>query len=355
MNRSIRAYLNLLWQSFIFWFFTFFLFLIIRYSGMKTNLEIEDPNFTFTLSDKFLYALIMGAIVGFIFSIVEYLFQKYISKKIVIALQFVLKTIIYLITLIALFTFIRWLFQYEQDIEIQEEEKDWWKTNASFWVGVIVFIIATLNFSFIKIALEKFGKKNFVNLLIGKYNTPREEERIFMFLDLKDSTTIAESLGHIKYSQFIQECFFDLNNLVLLYHAEIYQYVGDEVVLTWDSNIGFKNNNCIELFKAFYIALEKKTDYYENTFGVAPKFKAGIHGGKLIVAEVGSVKKEIAYHGDVINTAARIQSMCNTYEQNLMLSEDIKLNIDTSSYTLEELGDLLLKGKLEKVKVFGLK
>ena len=353
MNKSLKSYLSLLWQSTLFWFLTFFIFLIIRYSGLKTNLELKDPTYVFTTEDKLIYSAIMGLVIGFIFSVVEYLFQKYLSKRIIIAVQILLKTTIYLITLILLFTFIRWLFQYDQGIEIESQDKDWWKNNASFWVGTIVFVIATLNFSLLKIALEKFGKRNFIYLLIGRYNKPREEKKIFMFLDLKDSTTIAETLGHLKYSRFIQECFYDLNKLVSYYDAEIYQYVGDEAVLTWDFKKGVNNDHCIKLFKAFITELENRKDFYNDNFGIFPKFKAGIHGGKLIAVEVGSVKKEIAYHGDVINTTARIQSMCNTYNQKLIISEYIKEQLSLTPKYLEELGELTLKGKIEKVNLFG--
>jgi len=34
-----------------------------------------------------------------------------------------------------------------------------------------------------------------------------------------------------------------------------------------------------------------------------------------VVAEVGEIKTEIAYHGDTINTAARIQEQCNVLKQ----------------------------------------
>lgn len=355
MNKNLKTYFNLLWQSIVFWFLTFFLFFIIRYSGLKTNLELKDPTYIFTIADKVTYALIMGGVIGFIFSFIEFLFQKYLSKKLVIAVQLLLKVFIYLTSLILLFTFIRWFFQYDKGMEVAVSETGWWKSNTSFWVGVIVFILATLNFSFLKIALEKFGKKNFFNILIGRYNKPREEKRIFMFLDLKNSTGIAEKLGHLSYSHFIQECLFDLNEVILDYDAEIYQYVGDEAVITWTYKKGIKHNNCIEVYRAFKHQLKRKEAYYIKTFGLTPQFKAGVHGGTLTVVEVGSIKKEIAYHGDVINTAARIQSMCNTYKESLLISESLRDELKLESgIQIKELGYLPLKGKQQKINLFGL-
>ena len=61
-------------------------------------------------------------------------------------------------------------------------------------------------------------------------------------------TTIAEKLGHIQFSRLIQDCFYDLTDIVLMHNVEIYQYVGDEIVFTWKTEEGISNNNCISLF-----------------------------------------------------------------------------------------------------------
>ena len=61
--------------------------------------------------------------------------------------------------------------------------------------------------------------------LIGKYHKPIQEDRIFMFLDMKSSTTIAEKIGHVKYFEMLREYYSDLSNPIVQYHGEVYQYV----------------------------------------------------------------------------------------------------------------------------------
>ena len=107
-------------------------------------------------------------------------------------------------------------------------------------------------FSFRQINLF-LGSNNLWKLFSGKFYNPHEEERIFMFLDLVGSTTIAEKLGHKTYSHFLRHCFHDLTEIVLKYQAEIYQYVGDEVVLSWKEKNGLERMNCIKTFFAFEI------------------------------------------------------------------------------------------------------
>jgi len=200
---------------------------------------------------------------------------------------------------------------------------------------------------------EKFGQGVLLNFLIGKYHRPKEERRIFMFMDLKSSTTYAEKLGHIRYSQLIQDCFFDLTDIVTDYEASIYQYVGDEVVLSWNIDKGIQHGNCVNAFFAYDNYLQNRRAYYLNKYGVVPEFKAGMNVGDVTVAEVGEIKKELAYHGDVLNTASRIQDQCNQYQRKLLVSRQMKTHCEKEpKYSFESLGTIVLKGKTKSVDIF---
>ncbi len=85
--------------------------------------------------------------------------------------------------------------------------------------------------------------------MFGKYRSPREEERIFLFMDLKSSTALAESLGHLQYSGFIRDSLMDVNRVLQPFNAEVYQYVGDEIVLSWKTNEGLHNLSCVQFFR----------------------------------------------------------------------------------------------------------
>lgn len=209
--------------------------------------------------------------------------------------------------------------------------------------------------SFIKEVNKKFGPGILFKLFSGKYYEPRVEERIFMFLDLKSSTTIAEKLGHLKYSRLIQDCFYDVTDVVAMFKAEIYQYVGDEIVLTWELDKGIENDNCFRFFFEFQNKLERKSNYYNKKYGVVPYFKAGMNCGFVTVAEVGEIKKEIAYHGDVLNTAARIQDQCNVYDKSILISHNLNKKMPRSNkYKRSLIGEIILKGKETPVGIYSL-
>lgn len=200
----------------------------------------------------------------------------------------------------------------------------------------------------------KIGEEIFYQLLMGKYSPAKEEERAFMFLDLKSSTTIAEKLGHKQYSFFIQDCFSDLHPAVIETEALVYQYVGDEAVLTWDFESAIKNGNCLKAFYVFERQLISRKEYYAKKYGVVPVFKAGVNIGKVMVAEVGVIKREIAYHSDVLNTAARIQEQCNEKKSPLLAAEDVVEHVRgvRHNFTFREKGGVYLRGKTKKVNMF---
>jgi adenylate cyclase len=227
-------------------------------------------------------------------------------------------------------------------------------SNELFKIDLLFSVFVGFVINFILQVNKFFGPGVFFKLLSGKYHTPREEERIFMFVDIKGSTGLAEKLGDLKFSLLLQDFFYDVNQAIAVSHGEIYQYVGDEVVVSWPlSKVNFENN-CLECFYMMENLIWNKRNHYLKNYQVVPEFKAGIHYGKVIAAWVGDFKKEIVYHGDVMNTTARILSQCNELEQNLLVSEELyqKMqlpeDVKTSLYT-----DILLKGKREPVNLVG--
>ncbi|MEM8926671.1 MAG: adenylate/guanylate cyclase domain-containing protein [Bacteroidota bacterium] len=349
-GRNAQQFLKLLGQSVVYWTMAMVLFSIFRYYGLSEEEGIVVST-QYGFSRALSMFLLFGLLIGLVSAIVEFLLDRYLSKRISIGLTLLITFVIYLISIIILSTLVIEITNTFYDLGI-DNDRGWWIYDKTFWAIVIYIIFSALIFSFVQIANDKFGKGVFVKMLFGKYREPKEEKRIFMFLDLKSSTAIAEELGHLRYSQLIQDCFYDLNEVVPEYDAEIYQYVGDEAVLSWPYQKGLSNNNCVKLFFAFQQKLLEKKKYYIDKYGTSPIFKAGLHGGVLMVAEVGVVKKEVAYHGDVINTSARIQAECNKHEVPIIISEKLLNDLNTDNFFVSRhLGDVLLKGKQKKVNI----
>lgn len=193
---------------------------------------------------------------------------------------------------------------------------------------------------------KKFGYGAFWHIISGKYNTPKEEKRIFMFLDLNSSTAIAEQLGNESYHSLLKDFFADITNPILENKGNIYQYVGDEVVVSWKYVDGIENAHCIKCFFDMKDQIQKRKDKYLQRYGLVPSFKAGIHFGKIVAGEVGIIKRDITYSGDVLNTTSRIQSMCKEFNREVLISGELLKGLTlVSKFSVQPLGYIKLKGK----------
>ncbi|MCD4788990.1 MAG: adenylate/guanylate cyclase domain-containing protein [Bacteroidales bacterium] len=221
--------------------------------------------------------------------------------------------------------------------------------------NMAIWFVVTLGTTFILRVSEKYGPGVLEDILLGKYHSPVEEERIFMFLDIKSSTTLAENLGHNKYFNLLKDFFADITDAIIYSKGDIYQYVGDEVVVSWKIHNGLKNNNCLNCFFEARKEIAKQSSKYLKKYSIVPEFKAGIHLGAATVGEIGVLKKEIAFSGDVLNTTSRIQNECNKYKTDLLISEDLlnKLEID-STFVVRKIGEIELRGKQAKTRLYSI-
>jgi adenylate cyclase len=194
-----------------------------------------------------------------------------------------------------------------------------------------------------------------INFVLGKYHTPREVDRIFCFIDLIGSTTIAEKLGHLRYAMFLKDYYSDITEALRNTNAQIYQYVGDEIILSWSYKRGLKSNNSINCFFKMREIINSMKQKYINKYGVYPEFKAGMHSGQVIVTWIGEMKKEIVYIGDVLNTTARIQEDCKRLAKDFLISEDLLNRINSlGSIKASFVEEIIPRGKERPVKLYSL-
>lgn len=100
-------------------------------------------------------------------------------------------------------------------------------------------------------------------------------------------------------------------------------------------------------------AIKKQAAKYPEKFGLLPGFKAGFHVGKVTTGEIGDMKKEIIFTGDVLNTTSRIQGLCNAFNVDILISGDLVKNLNPDSqFKIKSFGINELRGKGEKIELF---
>jgi len=185
-------------------------------------------------------------------------------------------------------------------------------------------------------------------LLATDVEAPASEtvNRIFMFLDIRSSTAIAEELGHMRYFSLLNDFFSDISAPISEYEGEIYQYVGDQVVINWPLEKGLAECRCLYCFFAIKERIQELSRGYLDKYGLSPTFKAGLHFGEVSTGTVGTIKKETVYSGDVLNTTARLESLCNRYRVDLLLSKALLDRLPLApGFIAQELDMIHLRGR----------
>ncbi len=232
--------------------------------------------------------------------------------------------------------------------------EDFWASLADpgYYMQAAVGFVLYTSIVFFRQLDRLLGPGVLLRYVLGRYHRPRREARIFMFLDLKSSTALAEDLGPEAYYELVNEFFRDISGPVLDNAGEIYEYVGDEAVLTWKEERGVKDAKCIRVFFDIDEVIQRKKQTYLDRFGVVPEFKAGVHVGEVMTAQIGDLKKGLVFNGDVLNTGARIQAECARLGKRLLSSADLfeRLTLP-DGWTATAMGPATLRGKSEPVEL----
>jgi adenylate cyclase len=199
------------------------------------------------------------------------------------------------------------------------------------------------------------GQNVLFNFVTGRYYRPRLEERILLFIDLEGSTGLAERLGPLAFHRLLNQFMFDLTGPIVAARGEIYSYVGDELIATWRLADGVAEARCVSACFAALDEIARRAPNYVREFGAPVNFRAGLHCGPVVTGEMGSVKKEIVFLGDAVNTAARIQELCRETGDRVLASADL---IDRLALppgvAKRSLGGLRLRGKGADLALYAL-
>ncbi|HBH23501.1 MAG TPA: hypothetical protein DDY13_08765 [Cytophagales bacterium] len=354
------AYYVFVWMAFTTitnWFLVSGIKWVLQFFDLE-DVFLEDDIARYVVSNyQYLEGFLFSIFFGTIFFLINHFLDRWkILHKVTFAQVLLFKSGLYLLGLILVFWIVASLLMALDIAPIDDLGFLSQKGNHHLIVLpiAIMIIMVTIGINFMQQIDRMFGPGKLWKIFIGKYFNPKVEERIFMFLDLKSSTAIAEKLGHIEYSRFLQHSFREMNKVVARSQAEIYQYVGDEVVLTWPDTPS-NRLNAVKTFFDIDDEISKNKGHFKSVFDIVPVFKAGINAGVVTVAEVGSIKSEIAYHGVTINTASRVQHLCNQYSSGLLATEHaLVIKLLEKQYIVDKLGWVKIEGKKNEVCLFSI-
>jgi len=343
----------------VLWFIFSLIYTLLE-KGILGNLtHYPSTGVDYSFERNILFIPSAGLMMGLLTGVLEIrYFSKWFNKK-SFPKKIIFKSLIYLLIVICFLVFIT-LINTLNTYNVHSLKKlvspAWAFFTDYAVIGIMVYIASIIVITqFYAEFRESIGLGTLNNFFLGTYHHPIVEERIFMFVDMKSSTTIAENLGHVKYFEMLKEYFFDLSAAVIDHAGAIYQYAGDEMIICWKLKDGLKKNNSIDCFFAMKHSLELEAEKYISKFDLLPAFKAGVHYGMVTAGEIGSLKKEIIFTGDVLNTSARIQGLCNQFGADLLVSEDlVKVLQLPPIYAVKSVGETVLRGRNKPMELFSI-
>jgi adenylate cyclase len=195
-----------------------------------------------------------------------------------------------------------------------------------------------------------------LKFLSGRYPQPRREIRAFIFIDVRDSTSIAERIGDFRFHAYINEAMSLVDNAAMDTGGEVHDYIGDQAMLIWAaSNANAKTASPLAFFILLEERLSKAQARFRGEFGEELAFRAAAHARPVSVGEIGDIKQKIVYLGDTVNTAARLEQIARERDERAILTEQVLARWPLPpTLTATRVGAFQLRGKAEAVEVFRL-
>lgn len=299
----------------------------ITLAGIIISLLYPVFNDDYTDFTSFMNALTVGVVGGVTFAILEV--QVFYSWKpgtsFIKAMMF--KTIVYFVIFALLIPGCVLMCEsilegrslseqyYSEEFQsfLYKEDFEFILFYAFIFIGIVIFVLQ-IN--------RKLGQGILVNYISGKYDQPQEVERIIMHMDIRSSSSIAEKLGEIQYHNFLHDFFQHITDCILATKGAIYSYVGDQVIVTWEMSSGLDQANCIQTYFCAKNRIKSLREKYLHKYGLVPRFSTSLHSGKVIIGELGHIKSQIVYQGEVMYQTTAIERKF----RNLELEEDILIS-----------------------------
>lgn len=295
--------------------------------------------------------LLSGALMAATLAVFELFFVRGQAgarlRKAPFAIYALVRTVFYLCVIVA-------SMRLTETLLFSDERWGW--LEGEFLLSLSIATTFGLGMSFFLAMQRMLGPGVLARFITGAYHQPREEERVFLFLDVVGSTRIAEGIGHVAFHRLLNEFFFDVTGPVRDHGGEVYRYVGDEMIVSWPMHTGTEAGRCVRCYIDILDVMQARAPRYRTAFGLVPSFRAGLHGGPVVAGEVGDWKQEIMFLGDTVNTTSRMEQACKQAGVDVLISGDLLERLDLpEGLTAEAVHGVTLRGKETETELFTLR
>lgn len=219
---------------------------------------------------------------------------------------------------------------------------------------------------------ETFGRymsKKIAHALLTKGDTPDLGGETCMvtiiFSDLKDYSRITQSMGAQQLIGTLNTYFGAMNEIIDTHGGCVIEFLGDAVLAVFGAPYKRESHACDAVLAARYMqerldrlneAWERDgTAYLWQECGVEKlSMRIGIHTGYVVAGNMGSLSRmKYAVIGDTVNIAARLETLNNSLDTNILLSDAVKKELTPNlKKLLRCCGEHSIKGHDKPIQVY---
>jgi adenylate cyclase len=224
------------------------------------------------------------------------------------------------------------------------------------WAHLPLLLPVVVAFSVIGIvvmrAVHFIGIDTLFHLMIGTYHRPVIQQKVLVFIDINNSTALAERLGALTIKSLVGKFLFDISKPITDHGGEIYLYKGDGLIAIWDWHEAIDHDKLLQALDAVFAAVRREEGRYLAQFGVVPRFRIGVHGGDVVVSEQGDTKRSIGIYGSTINLASRMEEAAKTHGVACVVSGNLAKALSDPAGRLHLIGHERVEGIAAEIPIY---
>ena len=175
-----------------------------------------------------------------------------------------------------------------------------------------------------------------------------------MFCDIRGFTTISENLEPKEIVTLLNKYFTKLEKPIAQYGGIINKYIGDAIMVVFGAPLASKTHaeDALKAAVEMRAQLEELNKEFRKQGLPEFHFGIGLNSGKVLAGNIGtSSRLEYTVIGDAVNTASRIESLCKTYNTDLLISQNTA-QLLPEDIQLKFIDEAEIRGKQEKIKLY---
>jgi adenylate cyclase len=175
-----------------------------------------------------------------------------------------------------------------------------------------------------------------------------------LFSDLRGFTSISEKLSPEAMIAQLNEYFSEMVKIVFQHQGTIDKFVGDMIMALFNAPLPDPEHadHAVQCGIAMNRKLDQMNEVWRQQGRPELHCGVGINSGDMAVGNVGAETiRSYTVIGDNVNLGSRLESQCKEYKAEIIISEFTRAQLK-HDYPIQELGDVLVKGKSRPVKIF---